>query len=403
MKTFTRYESVDEVLDWLDHRVSALPSEPVAVSEARGRVLAETIPSPVDLPPFDRAAVDGYAVRGMETVGAGAYSPAVLQLLDAAPALPPAATARVVAGAPIPEGADTMVAASLGEEAGGFVNIAAAAPPGKNVVRRGKDLARGSTLLPQGRLLRPQDLALVAACGMDRIPVVRRPRIRLVITGNDLAVPGHERRAHQHFEAASPMLKALVARDGGEVGECLHLADDVIAEALRPENIDAILIVGSSGEGWNDRAAEALETAGELAWHGIALEPGRSTGIGTVGNTLVFLLPGNPVACLCAYDLLAGRAIRRMGGHSTAWPYPVRRAVLTKKISSELGSVDYCRVRLTPNGAEPVATGGNTRLSALAAADGFLLVPEDSEGYPAGAEITLYLYSFLDSEPNHVR
>src|SRR5690606_35124685 len=107
---------------------------------------------------------------------------------------------------------------------------------------------------------------------------------------------------------------------------------------------------------------------------------------------------GNPVACLCAYDLLAGRAIRRMGGHSTAWPYPVRRAVLTKKISSELGSVDYCRVRLTPNGADPVATGGNTRLSALAAADGFLLVPEDSEGYPAGAEITLYLYSFLDSE-----
>jgi molybdopterin molybdotransferase len=175
----------------------------------------------------------------------------------------------------------------------------------------------------------------------------------------------------------------------------MHVTDDAIGEALRTDEIDAVLIAGSSGEGRNDRAAEALETAGELAWHGIALEPGRSTGIGRIGNTVVFLLPGNPVACLCAYDLFAGRAIRRMGGRSTAWPYPARRVVLTKKISSELGSTDYCRIRLVPNGAEPVAAGGNTRLSALAAADGFLLVPEDCEGYPAGAEVTVLLYETL--------
>ncbi|WP_133718360.1 molybdopterin molybdotransferase MoeA [Methylocaldum gracile] len=403
MKTFTRYESVDEVLRWLDRQVSALPPESVAVSEACGRVLAESVQSPIDVPPFDRAAIDGYAVRGFETIGAGAYSPVMLKLDDTAVALQPGTAARVAAGAPLPDGADTIVPFPLAEEAGGFVNIAAAVAPGEHIVRRGKDIACGSPLLPEGRLLRAQDLALLAACGSDRIIVVRRPRIRLVTTGDDLAVPEQPRSAHQHFEAGSSMLKVLTARDGGEVEAWMHVTDAAIGEALRTDEIDAVLIAGSSGEGWNDRAAEALETAGELAWHGIALEPGRSTGIGRIGSTLVFLLPGEPVACFCAYDLFAGLAIRRMGGRSTAWPYPARRVVLTRKISSELGSTDYCRVRLTPNGAEPVAVGGNTRLSALAAADGFLLVPEDCEGYPPGAEVTVFLYDSLDSEPNHVR
>ncbi|HYE36358.1 gephyrin-like molybdotransferase Glp [Methylocaldum sp.] len=406
MKTFTRYESVDEVLRWLDRRISALPPERIAVSEAYGRVLAEAVPSPIDVPPFDRAAVDGYAVHGLETIGAGAYSPVSLILHDTSLVLQPGTASRIAAGAPLPEGADTIVPLALVEETSGFVNVAAAVAPGENIARRGKDIGCDSPILPEGRPLRAQDLALLAACGIDRIPVIRRPKVRIVTTGDDLAVPGQPRSTHQHFEAGSSMLKALVARDGGEVEACVHVSDDAIAEALRTNEIEATLVVGSSGEGWNDRAAEALDTAGELAWHGIALEPGRSAGIGCIGcigNTLVFLLAGDPVACFCAYDLLAGRAIRRMAGRSTAWPYPERRVVLTKKISSELGSVDYCRVRLTPNGAEPVATGGNTRLSALAAADGFLLVPEDCEGYPSGAEVTVFLYNSLDSEPNHVR
>jgi len=403
MKTFTRYESVDAVLRRLDRQISALPPERIAVSEAYGRVLAETMRSPIDVPPFDRATVDGYAVRGLETIGAGAYSPVSLKLHDTALALPSGTAARIPAGAPLPENADTIVPLSLAEETDGFVNIAAAVAPGENIVRCGKDIASGSLLLPEGRLLRAQDLALLAACGIDRIAVVRQPKIKLVTTGDDLTVPGVPRDALQPIEANSAMLKALVTRDGGKVEAWMHVTDDAIGEALRTDENDAMLIAGSSGEGWNDRAAEALETIGELVWHGIALVPGRSTGIGRIGNTVVFLLPGEPVACFCAYDLLAGRAIRRMGGRSTVWPYPERRVVLTKKISSELGSTDYCRVRLTPNGAEPVASGGNSRLSALAAADGFLLVPEDCEGYPAGAEVTLFLYNPVDSEPNHVR
>jgi len=403
VKLFTRYESVDEVLRWLDRRISALPPERIAVSRAFGRVLAETVRSPVDVPPFDRAAVDGYAVRGLETVGAGTYSPLSLGLNGPALALPPGTAARIAAGAPLPEGADAIVPLPLSEEAGGFATLAAAVAPGENIVRRGKDIACGSSLLPEGRCLRAQDLALLAACGIDEVAVVRRPRIKLMTTGGDLTVPGQPRGAHRYFDADSAMLKALAERDGGDVEACAHVADDAIAEALRTDGIDAVLIAGSSGEGWNDRAAEALETAGELAWHGIALEPGRSAGIGRVGNAWVFLLPGDPVACLCAYDLFAGRAIRRLGGRSAAWPYPERRTALTRKISSELGSVDYCRVRLTPDGAEPVAGGGNTRLSALAAADGFLLVPEDSEGYPAGAEVTIFLFSPLAPEPNHAR
>ena len=136
-----------------------------------------------------------------------------------------------------------------------------------------------------------------------------------------------------------------------------------------------------------------LDQHGELWVHGIAMRPSSPTGFGKLGRRLVFLLPGNPVSCLCGYDFFAGRAVRALGGRTKEWPYRSLRAPLDRKISSQIGRLDYARVRIVDGRVEPLAIGGASMLSSTTRADGFVVVPADSEGYAAGADVTVWLYA----------
>jgi molybdopterin molybdotransferase len=196
------------------------------------------------------------------------------------------------------------------------------------------------------------------------------------------------------------MLRGLVERDGGEVETVQHLPDSPsqIREALTTPGADVILVSGGSSVGEEDYAPGLVAELGELPIHGIAMRPSSPTGLGRIGETLVLLLPGNPVSCLCAYDFFAGRAIRRLGGRSSAWPYRSSRAPLARKLVSAIGRVDYCRVRLTPEGIEPLALSGASVLSSTTRADGFVVAPEMSEGYGPGTEVTVYWYDEMPVE-----
>jgi molybdopterin molybdotransferase len=136
-----------------------------------------------------------------------------------------------------------------------------------------------------------------------------------------------------------------------------------------------------------------VATHGELAIHGIAMRPSSPTGMGTLGSRLVFLLPGNPVSALCAYDFFAGRAIRALGGRDTQWPYRAVRGTLTRKISSPIGRLDYARVRFQDGHVEPLSVAGASLLSSTTRADGFVIIEQDSEGYAAGSEVEVWLYA----------
>jgi molybdopterin molybdotransferase len=151
-------------------------------------------------------------------------------------------------------------------------------------------------------------------------------------------------------------------------------------------------VSGGSSVGSEDHAPTLVAQTGELAIHGVAMRPSSPAGIGRVGEALVFLLPGNPVSCLCAYDFFAGRAIRLCGGRPAEWPHRRRQGIVARKIVSAIGRVDYCRVRLTGEGVEPLALSGASILSSTTRADGFVIVPSESEGYGAGSEVTVYLY-----------
>jgi molybdopterin molybdotransferase len=165
-----------------------------------------------------------------------------------------------------------------------------------------------------------------------------------------------------------------------------------ILRALTETPADLLVVSGGSSVGQEDYVPQLVAQHGTLAIHGVAMRPSSPTGMGQLGGRLVFLLPGNPVSCLCAYDFFAGRAIRQLAGRPAAWPYPSVRLPLVRKLVSQLGRVDYARVRVTAEGVEPLAIGGASLLRSVTEADGFVVVPAASEGYPAGADVEVFLY-----------
>jgi molybdopterin molybdotransferase len=401
MRGFSRRAEVADVWQWISQHGTPLSAEPVAIEDASGRVLASEVVAALDVPAFDRAAMDGYAVRGEETIGASDYNPLAFRVIGRAlPGQPFDGTVqageavRIMTGAPLPGGADAVVPAEYVRDTPHGIETSMAFGPGKHVGRVGEDVARGMTVLAAGRRLRPQDVGVLASLGIAQVAAVSRPQVRIVVTGNEVVAPGRPKGAYEIYDANSAMLRGLVARDGGLLEAHVRTGDDpaFIRNAITAPGADVVLVSGGSSVGTEDHAPRLLAEVGELAIHGVAMRPSSPAGCGRIGDTLVFLLPGNPVSCLCAYDFFAGRAIRLRGGLPMEWPYPERRVPVARKIVSVIGRVDYCRVRLRDGEVEPLALSGASVLSSTTRADGFVVVPADSEGHAPGSEVTVYLY-----------
>lgn len=400
MRGFARRSTVEQALEWLDSVLKPGGAESVSLADAHGRVLAKSITSNVDVPGFARGMMDGFAVRANDTLGASAYNRLPLTVIgEALPGQPyvgkvePGGAVRIMTGAPIPDGADAVLPAEHVEIEEDHIQVHVEVPPGKHVGVPGEDVASGTTVLAALRRLRPQDVGLLSSIGVCQVDVLRRPRVHIVTTGSELLPPGSEPCGYRVTDANSPMLAALVRRDGGTVSQSGIVADDreQILRALRAD-ADIVIVSGGSSVGQEDHVPMLLAEHGELAIHGIAMRPSSPTGMGQLEQRLVFLLPGNPVSCLCAYDFFAGRAVRVMGGQSAAWPYRTRTLALRRKLVSMVGRVDYARISVIDGQVEPLAVSGASVLSSTTRADGFILIPADSEGYAASAQVEVRLY-----------
>jgi molybdopterin molybdotransferase len=400
MRGFTRRHSVEDVLAWVDAQAEPLPAEAVELGHSADRILAADVVSQVDVPRFDRAMMDGFAVQSADTLGASPYNRLELEVVgqvlpgqDSPGSVSAGQAVAIMTGAALPVGADAVLPAELAECLERSVFALDQVSPGKHVGRRGEDVACGTTVLPAGRRLRPQDVGVLASIGVAAAPVVRRPRVRIVITGNELVPVGTLPSGNRIVDANGPMLAALVHRDGG-IPVNPGITPDTPAAILQAmqDDADVVLVSGGSSVGREDFAPTLLAQHGNLAIHGVAMRPSSPAGVGTLGRRLVFLLPGNPVSCLCAYDFFAGRAIRILGGRSRQWPYRLVRGTLSRKLISTVGRVDYARVLTDQDRVEPLAVSGASALSSTTRADGFVVIPADSEGYPAGASIQVWLY-----------
>lgn len=370
---FAHRAPLGDALAWVEANARRLGPEPVAAADAPGRVLAEPVAARDGWPAADLAALDGYAVRAAHTEGADAYAPLAL-----------AGAVLVAAGQPLPPGADAVLPfeAASDDGAGGIEALAPVAR-GHGIERAGGVFLPGQDLLPAGWVLRPEDVAVLVLLGLSPVRVVRRPRVRLVM-------PGPKGGG---ADALTPMLMPLIARDGGagEAVPCPHSDQSGLARAcaLAAEGADMVLIAGRSGAGPDDAAAPALTDAGgRLDLHGVALRPGASAGLGRIGAAPVVLLAGDPAGCLAAYDMLAAPALRRLAGLPPS-PHRAASAVLERKLVSAAGYTDVVRVRLDAGRAVPLGTAEAGGL--VPGADGFVVVPEESEGFPAGATVPVHL------------
>lgn len=406
MRGFASRVSVAQAQEWLSRVSDPLGVEAVPLTAAMGRVLAENIVAEVDVPTFRRAMMDGFALQARDTHGATPYNRLSLRVIGQAFPGRPFATqvgsgeaVEIMTGAPLPEGADAVLPAERTERSeadGTRVTAVDEVASWKHVGMPGEDIVAGSQILARGRRLRPQDVGILSSIGVAVVPVIRRPQVRLVVTGNELMQPGAKPSAACIVDANGPMLDGLVRRDGGVVtnfpeNHVVPDDPDAIRAALM-EPADVVLVSGGSSVGREDHAPVIVAECGELAIHGIAMRPSSPTGMGCVDGRVVFLLPGNPVSCLCAYDFFARRHIRMLGALGADWPYRERSCTLSRKLVSQVGRVDYARVAIVGESAEPIAISGASILSSTTRADGFVIISEESEGLPAGSQVSVFLY-----------
>jgi molybdopterin molybdotransferase len=407
---------VEEARERMLNGVEPLGMERVALGSALGRVLAEPVVALVTLPPWDNSAMDGFAVRAADVAGTSNERPLRFQVIGEVAAghvptttVEPGTAVRILTGGMLPPGADAVVPVEHTDASPGvaelppYVQICVAAEAGAHIRRAGSDLRKGDRLLEPGEALRPASLAVAAAAGHGAIAVHRRPRVAILGTGDELVPAGEPIGPAQIHDSNSIGLAAQAADAGAEtisLGIAGDRLDDV-AGRLRTGIAEAEIVIASGGVsvGAHDVVKDAFEQSGRLELWRIAVQPGKPLAYGVAtrpdgGTAHFFGLPGNPVSSFVTFELFVRPLLRRLAGHRDVIGRPGIRARLTDRIGSSPGRRTFARVTLAP---DPDAQGGwfaslaggqgSHVLSALAAADGLAVVPEELEGLPAGADV----------------
>jgi molybdopterin molybdotransferase len=395
MEGFAERASLGEAIEWVDRFTRIQDAESVALDAAVGRILAEPFISPADGPPTDTAVHNGYALRSCETVGAGSYNPLPFCLQDYQKALSPFSAALVTSGSPLPMGADAVAPFDLAQASEDITSLIGSVARGEGVSVKGQEFRKGTPLIESSRPLRTSDIGLLASFGVERVNVIRRPSVRIILAGRKPSL------GSDLADANGPMLCAHVVRDGGTIEIFKYgITDrDQLAEWISRPGADIVLVCGRTGVGPDDEAPLTLAASGTLSLHGIAVRPGGSAGMGYVGQIPVILLPGSPLDCLCAYDLFAGRLIRNLSGRGSRLPYRVQQAMVKRKIVSSVGTVELCRVLLIGSDVIPLGTADSGGLASVVRADGFIMIPATLEGYAPGSAVDVYTYD----EPYEVK
>jgi molybdopterin molybdotransferase len=402
MRPFASTISLDEARRRLAAAVRPIErTEGVRLEDAAGRVAAADVRSEIDVPPFSRSAMDGYAVVAADTTGATRQQPKRLRLVDrvftgtiSATVVSAGTCAEIATGAALPSGANAVVMVEeTAPDGDQTIAIFAAAAPGQNVGRQGADIAAGARVVAAGDLLTPSRVGAIAAIGRAEVDAFVRPRVAILSTGNEIVAPGQPLAPGHIFDVNRYTLAALVAAHGGTPAMHRPAADslDALVGALDEcADADVIVFSGGSSVGERDLVVDAVAARGEMIFHGIAVRPGKPTAFARVGGAAFFGMPGNPTSCLSnAYILLVPflRALARLPAHV---PRTVR-VPLGRRVASAVGRHQFYTVRLRDGVALP-AFKGSGEITSLSEADGYLEIPADQSVVEEGSvvEVTLF-------------
>lgn len=402
MRPFTSTISLDEARRRLGASVRPITrTEQVPLAGAAGRVAACDVTASVEVPPFARSAMDGYAVVAADTHGATRHTPTRLRIVDriytgqvSRQRIGPGTCAEIATGAPMPEGADAVVMVEETAPAtGAGVDILAAASPGQNIGRRGADIRPGDLVVGRGDALSPSRVGALAAIGCATLEVYARPRVAVLSTGNEVIDPGTPLAPGQIYDVNRFTLAALIAANGGLVDPRppVHDTLDALTAALEAcAGADVIIFSGGSSVGERDLIVDLIAARGELILHGIAVKPGKPTAFAIVGGTPFFGMPGNPTSCLSNAYILFVPFLRSTARLPLYRPHTVQ-APLGTRIVSPAGRHQFYTVRLRDGRAYP-AFKGSGEITSLSQADGYIEIPADQSTVEEGTvvEVTLF-------------
>ena len=386
-----------------------LPSEEVSLLEAHNRVLQENIVSSINIPPFDRSTVDGYAVKASNTFGAEENRPVMLKLCGVVNvgeipkmSIGKGEAVNIVTGAPIPEGADSVVMVEYTEtENNKMLRVYRAVTKDQNIMKKGTDIKKDETVLRTGRLLGASEIGVLAALGLTRIKVFRAPIVAVLSTGGEITEPGKELPAGKIFDINSYSLSTGVLESGGTPFNLGVVPDDEkkLRKALKQALASADLVLTSGGVsvGPKDFAPQIVDSLGKpgLIISGIAVKPGKPTTIGLIGKKPVFSLPGHPTSALLMFHLLVRPIIKQMAGRSPTDAKTVK-ALAAARMFSAKGRRTFIMINLKRNIsnnliAEPVETGASGAITTLARADGYIEIPENQQFIEVDEEVSVTL------------
>lgn len=398
--------SVIEARDAVLSRVIVLGTERVDLFSALGRVTAEDVYATRNQPPWDNSAMDGYAVRAADTVGASHEHPRTLDIIENLPAgyraqlsVGPGQAIHIMTGAPLPAGADTIIRAESTELIDPtHVRILAEAQPGQDIRRMGEDMKQRDLLIPIGKVLRPAEIGLLASTNRTFVTVYRRPRVAILSTGDEIVDVDDVVADGKIVDSNSYALAALVLEAGGQpirLGISRDTREELEGKLRDGLGTDVILTSGGVSVGEYDYVKEALGALGtSMEFWKVAMTPGRPLAFGMIQGTLAFGLPGNPVASMVTFELFVRPALLKMSGHQRLYR-PTVRAILTEELKKMPGRKQFIRVRLTEREGRYYAsrTGaqGSGILRSMSLASGLAMTHEDQSLLREGEEVDVML------------
>jgi len=406
LKGFEKLTNVDDALQSFLRKLKPerLGSERIPISEALRRVTAEDIRAKYSLPPFDRSAVDGYALRAKDTFRVSAFNTKAFRLTEDKVRENEAKT--VWTGNPLPEGADAVVMLEYTRKLEDKIDVEKAVTPGRNVSKRGEDVAEGDVAIDAGTRLNPHQLGLLAALGETHVNVVRKSKVAILATGSELVALGNKLEPGKIVETNRLVFSSMCKELGAEVLDLGVAKDDQneISAKIREglEQADAVITTGGTSVGYPDLVPLAVNQTGKpgVIVHGVAIRPGMPTALAILEGKPVFVLSGNPVAATVGFEVFARPTLLRLLGINEA--RPVVEAKLTRRVAGVLGRRVFLRVRVLEKGgeffAEPVRVTGSGVLTTMTKANGYVIVPEDREGVDEGESVMVHLFSSIVRE-----
>jgi len=387
----------------IDSSLKNVGVEKISLEDAHRRVLAENIISELNSPPFERSAMDGYAIHAEDTFGFSETNPAKLNIIDTIGAgqvsnklVKHGEAVRIATGAPIPEGANSVVMEEYTNSQGDNLEVEMTLKPGENISSMGEDIKEGDVVLRNGKILRPQDLALIASAGYNNISVFKKPKIAVITTGNELVMPrlslnGAEIINSNHYTFKAIVESALAIPTVVHCFDSHKLVENEFEKLIKTH--DALISTGGTAISKGDVVVDVTENIGDVLIHGVALRPGKPFGFGIIHKKPVFMLSGYPVAAMVQADVFVRNSLHKMQGIQNE-PQLVRK-IASRKIPSSLGRTDYIRAKTELNMVRPLKIKGSGIIRSMVESNAYIIIEENIEGIGEGEECNVLSYDSL--------